>query len=175
MVELWNWLEENLFTHNYFDSKYFPHELMLYSHAPRLQISEHFEQMETQFSRENLYRAVMKTCSTHKRNRNALWFHVNVVDQAVWILEDYQRYAYPLPPREKPLARLFQRMEEHPADQGGTTYVGLLSDDKKWLLLLERCGQPMITRGEQADFKISFYGSQELCKTVRSFLKQKAS
>ena len=170
MNAFWRWLQESLFTHDFFDNKFFPHEVELYSHQPSVALSNHLLHMEEQFTREDLYRAVMKACGTHKLKRDGLWFHVNIIDQCVWSLEEYRRYPYPLPPSEKPLGTLFWRIEKYPADQAGTTYLGLLSDDKKWLLLIEKGAD-----FQGADFKIRFCGSEALCKTVRSFLKTKAA
>jgi hypothetical protein len=175
--EFAKWLQENLFTDFaiFFDSKIFPSEVVLYSRQPVVRVSEHLQRMQELFTREDLYRAVMKACDVHGRERNALWFHVNLIDQAIWELDDYKKYPYPLPHSERPLSTLFWRLEKHPAAERGTTSVGLLSQDKKWLLLIEHGADSYYTGREEADFKIRFCGSEDLCKTVRSFLKTKAA
>ena len=169
------WLQENLFTHDFFDNKFFSHEIELYSHQPLSTLQKHLQLREEKFTHENLYRPVMKACGVHKLKRDGLWFHVNVVDQCVWILEDYKRYPFPLPHSEKPLGTLFWRMEKYPAEQAGTTYVGLLSDDRKWLLLIEHGAESIETLHHESDFKIRFCSTEALCKTVCSFLKTKAA
>lgn len=168
--EFWKWLQENLFTHLSFDNKFFPDEVVIYAHQSRVSIPQHIQAMEEEFTKEDLYGAVMKACVVYKMQRDALWFHVNIVDLAVWVFEDYKPYPYPLSYPEKPLSTLFERMVKYPADQGGVTYLGLLSDSRKWLLLLEHeC------HSDGTSFKIRFLGPDYLCKTVRSFVKTKSA
>jgi hypothetical protein len=169
MPELWKWLEQNLFTNLSYQNKFFPHEVVLYSDEPYMPLTRHLQRMEEQFTKAELYGAVMKACATYKFNQDALWFHVNVIDRAVWALEDYKEYPYPLPYSEKPLATLFRRMEKYPADQSGLTYVGLLSNSRKWMLLIEHRAH-----SDGSDFNIYFCGPEYLCKTARSFLKTKS-
>ncbi len=172
MTKFWDWVRENLCVHDVsFENQFFDAEIELYSCRKKLSIPEHFRRMEETFTRRNLYAAVMKACGTHKLQKDALWFHVNVIDQAVWSEEEYRKYPYPLSYSEQPLEILFKRMEKFPAAQAGTTYVGLIDERKKWLLLLEKSGYSRELN--QADFQIRFFGSQSLCKTARSFLKQK--
>ena len=170
------WLRENLFTHYefYFDNKLFPCEVVLYSNQLIVDVSEHLQNMEKLFTREDLYNAVVKACETLKRKTNAYWFQINIIDQAVWTFEGIKKYPYPLLYPEKPLATPFWQLEKYPAEQRGTTYIGVLSEDVKWLLLIEHGVDAAYTLREETDFKIRFLGPDYLCKMVSSFLKTKA-
>ena len=61
---------------------------------------------------------------------NAKWFHVNVHDGIVRVVEKIGRYDY-----DYPLVPIYIFLNYHQADEGGPTYAGLVSSQREWLLL----------------------------------------
>ena len=157
------WLTRHLFPDGFFDPAAFPAGATLYRRAdprPYLEAILHQPQILAPFPREELYRELMKACGVLGLKRSARLFQVNVHDNLASELERSFDYPYPLGDIGPPLMYLYQLLEEHPAMEGGTSYVGLLGYGRDWLLLLEL----------ENDFSIAAYGSEEFCRKLREGL-----
>ena len=102
----------------------------------------------------------MQACGVLDLKRSARWFQVNVHDNLASELERSGDYPYPLGEIGPPLMHLYRLLEEHPAMEGGTSYVGLLGYGRDWLLLLEL----------ENDFSIAVYGPEVFCRKLREGL-----
>lgn len=140
-MPLVEWLPAYLFPEGFFDRNAFPSYRVLARrtlHWPLLEGILHETQIPVRFTRADLYREVMKACGLLKLTRSGSWFQFNVHDNCNPILEGLGEYPSPLKAKIVPLLNLYSLLEEKPAEQGGTSYTGLLGVNRDWLLLFER-------------------------------------
>jgi hypothetical protein len=154
------WIIQHLFPEDFFEAGAFPASTTLFRRPdarPYLESILHIPQVLARFTRGDLYEQLMQACESLQMERSGYWFQVNVHDNCARALERWGEYPYPLGPIGPPLLYLYSLLEEHPAQEGGTSYVGILGRDRDWLLLLEL----------ELEFLIQVYGPPAFCEAVR--------
>lgn len=164
MEEFESWLRDNLFPDDFFNENYFEENLVLFSRPGGFEIESfiHCQHQAAAFSRQELFQAVMDACEQHQFSCHTIRFHVNIHDNCAWVLEWWDTLRcpeYPLPEfKRDALNYAYYFLQYRPAQEGGTTYVGLLGRSKDWLLLFDN------------SIQISFHGAKSLCDTLKTKL-----
>ena len=158
MQEFKDWLRQNLFLNDFFNREWYQDEVIVFARRAPYSLVEDFVHKANEpvpFSREQLFRAVMKTCGQHRLERNAIFFHIQVHDNCAFTIPLIEKRPYP--PRQMPLFEMYEKLQ----DVVGTTYCGLLGQNKDWLLLFEH----------EKEIRIDFFADGAVCDTLRRELK----
>lgn len=154
-----DWIESKLFRRDDFDPQQFEHSITLYRADlswPLRHMLFHTPPVPAPFSPDQLQTALRDTCHAVGSVPAAFWFLVNIHDNCVTELEGCGGHSLL---RDR-LMRLYQVLEGCPAEEGGTSYVGLVGSKLDWVLLLE----------ESTTFSISFFGAERVCSALRDRL-----
>ena len=126
------WLESKLFP-EFFQHSIFEHMRTLY----RVQLVDSLLQHaiyrgvpQATFQKSELNDAIRDLSQDLYNHHEAKWFHVNVHDNLVRVVERYGNYDFGWP-----LVPIYIMLEYHQAEEGGTTYSGIASANKEWVLL----------------------------------------
>jgi hypothetical protein len=146
------WLETKVFARDEFNPKLFTASRLLYRYELQESLLEdvvHRGVPAAGFSKAQLSEAIQQSAVQCYGNDVAKWFHVNIHDGIVRVVERIGRYDY-----DYPLIPLYALLRYHEADEGGPTYAGLVSAEKKWLVLFD------------SGLEISVHGDQEFVDSV---------
>ena len=131
------WLESTLFPPptEFFDAEVFEASRMLYD--VRLQDSLLEDAVyrgipSAGFQKAELNTAVRDAASELFSHCEAKWFHVNVHDNVARFVEKFGHYSF-----DYPLVPIYILLIYHQAEEGGTTYAGVASATREWVLLFE--------------------------------------
>jgi hypothetical protein len=147
------WLENVPFPRRYFEPAAFPAHQSLYRVESKasslLEAVVHRGIPSAGFSESDLSSAVSAACDELGEAHDAWWFHVNVHDGVARVVERFGHYNW-----AQPLLPIYILLNHHTAKEGGTTYAGLVSPQRKWMLLFED------------GMSISIHGTQQFVNAV---------
>lgn len=103
------------------------------------------------------YSHIIRKIAAVTENEASVWFYYCVIDNAVGELKEIWDCNY-----EFSLDYPLEKFEREPAEQGGVSFLGLLSKNKSWLLL--HTYEP----GES--FEIKLYASSSVIKKLQNVL-----
>lgn len=163
--EIEKWLEQYIFPEDFLEDNYFDVNKVLYS----VDLRGHFTTIHSiihnchpaKFSREDLNMALLKGCRTIGLDKRCNYFNVNVHDNVSRIVESIG--GYNLDSQEDKRLLLFPLyflLTENRAEEGGTSYTGLIGKAKDWMLSIEY----------ELDIIIKIHGNQDFCDLVESYL-----
>ena len=149
------WIEKQLFPEEFLREEYFESTVTLFSveiKRPLIETLVHHSTPRFDVSKQQVSQCLLETCQELSLIAGAYWFHVNVHDNVARVVEGVGVYSY-----RQLLFPLYERLEYSPAEQGGTSYVGLLGKQKDWLLLIEL----------ENKLNIVVYGSTAFCQRIK--------
>ncbi len=126
------WLESTLFP-EFFEESVFEESRTLYRVDLVDSLLQHaiYRGVPTAgFQKAELNIAVRDSSEHTFGHHQTKWFHVNVHDNLARVVERFGRYDY-----DWPLVPIYIILEYHQAMEGGTTYAGLASANREWVLL----------------------------------------
>ena len=129
------WLESVLFREEFFDETIFEASQTLYEvqlHRSLLEDAIYRGIEPARFQKADLNAAVRDASSEFYGHHETKWFHVNVHDNLAREVEQFGKYSF-----DFPLEPIYNMLEHHQAMEGGTTYAGLASAHREWVLLFE--------------------------------------
>lgn len=133
--EYQDWLESVLFRDHFFDESIFESSQTLY----RVDLQDSLLEdaiyrgiRPAPFQKRELNDAVRDTSLSLYGHAATKWFHVNVHDNLARVVEQFGRYSY-----RSPLVPIYVFLQDHQAKEGGTTYAGLASARREWVVLFE--------------------------------------
>ena len=138
------WLESVVFRGDEFDAQAFATSHTLYHvelQDTLLEDAVHLGVPAAGFTKLQLNDAIRRSSIECCGHDDTKWFHVNIHDGIVRVVEKFGRYDY-----DYPLVPLYIFLNYHHADEGGPTYAGLASAKKEWLLLFD-CGLDISVHG----------------------------
>ncbi len=103
------------------------------------------------------YNHIIRQVAAVTKQESAVWFYYTVLDNSVGQLNSVWECNY-----NHCLDYPLEKFEREPAEEGGVSYLGLLSKNKSWLLLhsYEPC----------ESFEISFHGSKTITGNLENSL-----
>jgi hypothetical protein len=131
------WLESTLFPspNEFFDDASFEASRTLYEVKLQDSLLEHavYQGIEPAvFQKDELNAAIRDVSLELFGHCEAKWIHVNVHDNVARSVEMFGRYSF-----DYPLAPVYVLLIHHQAEEGGTTYAGVASANREWVLLFE--------------------------------------
>lgn len=142
-----HWLEQVVFPDDCFREAAFESGASLYHFDLNRSLLEqvvHYGVPSAGFTEAQLNAAIREACNEVEQSEDVWWFHVNVHDGIVRVVEKFGRYNY-----SYPLVPIYILLNHHQAEQGGTTYAGLVSPHRSWMLLFD-CGNSISVHGSHA-------------------------
>jgi hypothetical protein len=156
----YEWLEANVFPVDHLEPTVFEVMEVLYRcelHYSLLEQLVFGRPTPAPFSPDDLNRAVMAGCQSEGFELSAWWWNVNVHDNCARVVERIGTYRF-----SDPLVPLFIQLEGNPAEQGGTSYAGLLDCRYRWALSIESANEIII----------AVHGPSSFCRAVSEFLQK---
>jgi hypothetical protein len=131
------WLESTLFPipDEFFNPAAFEASRTLYSYKLQDSLLEDAVYRgipRAPFQKTELNDAVRDASAELFGHIRAEWFHVNVHDNVARFVEKFGRYSF-----DYPLVPVYVLLVHHQALEGGTTYAGIASAEREWVLLFE--------------------------------------
>jgi hypothetical protein len=165
--EIGLWLKQNIFPEDFLVDNYFYTYRILYS----LDLSEHHTLFYTivhnpkpaNFSPQNINEALLIGCNKLGLNEGCNYFNVNVDDNFASEIESIGKYSLKRQDDTSVLFPLYYLLTENRAQEGGTSYTGLLGKNKEWMFSIEL--------GTEIIYKV--HGNKEFCNFVHEQLQKK--
>ncbi|GAB2533885.1 hypothetical protein [Rufibacter soli] len=138
------WIEKELFKSFGFNEEYFLDKECLFSIPTShlfLETLIHSSYKPTsKYSQEEINEIIFTENRKDSNQDWAIWFHVPYHDQIYFGVTDVGIYDFGLG-NAPVLSPLYYLMEHKRAEQNGIIYAGILSNEKKWCLLMEYNGE----------------------------------
>jgi hypothetical protein len=161
------WLKQNIFPNDFLEDNFFYTNRILYSADLRghhtLFYSIVHNPHPANFSPKDINDALLKGCSMFGINEGCNYFNVNIHDNFASEIESIGKYSLKRQDDTSVLFPLYYLLTENRAQEGGTSYTGLLGKNKEWMFSIEF--------GTEINYKV--HGNIEFCNFVHEQIQKK--